>query len=129
MSENYGIPEGARSHQRRFIKTDPDEIDPHVRASLGAFCASAPEIEAAYLGRVEMTFPDCERTERWSFMVRLSIPVNKRGDGRAELMTLANRFVATHPDLAGTLGIGALADRAAPAWERNAVRVFVRESD
>jgi hypothetical protein len=129
MSEMHGLPEGAGAHQQRLLKTDPDEIDPHVRAALGEFCAFAPEVEAAYLCRVELTFPGGTQAERLSFTVRLSTPVNKPGDGSAELITLANRFVAEHPDLAGTLGIGALADRAVPAWEKNAVRVFVRERD
>jgi hypothetical protein len=129
MSETYGIPEGWGSHQQHLVKTNPDEIDPEVSAVLDEFCASGREVEAAYLGRVEMIFPDGERAERWLFMVRLAIPVKKPGDGRDELMTLANRFVAEHPDLVGTLGIGALADRAVPAWEQNAVRVFLREDD
>jgi hypothetical protein len=126
MSKTYGIPEGWGSHQQRLVKTDPDEIDPEARAVLDEFCASGPEVEAAYLGRVEMMFPGGERAERWLFMVRLATPVNEPGDGRAEMMALSRRFVAEHPDLAGTLGIGALADRAVPAWEKNAVRVFVR---
>lgn len=129
MSETYGIPEGWGSHQQRLVKTDPDEIDPEVSAVLDEFCASESEVEAAYLGRVEMIFPGGERAERWLFMVRLAISVNKPGDGRAELMTLANLFVAKHPDLAGNLGIGALSDGAVPAWEKNAVRVFVRGRD
>lgn len=76
---------------------------------------------------VEQVWPDGKATERLSFMLRLDMPVRERGDGRPELFAIANRFAVEHPDLAGTLGIGLLADRAVTAWEKNAIAIFRRD--
>ncbi len=101
---------------------------PDVRRKLCAFCADADEVEAGYVCRVEWLYPGSEPEERLSFAMKLVVPVTDRGDARAEQEAVVSRFIGEHPDLAATLGVGVLADRAVRAWEMNAQRVYPEPS-
>ena len=127
MTETNPTGDRPAAHQQRLLATTASDVEPHVHDALNRFCAASSGVEAGYVCRVEQVWPDGKATERLSFMLRLDMPVRERGDGRPELFAIANRFAVEHPDLAGSLGIGVLADRAVAAWERNGVRVFVRE--
>ncbi len=120
-------PEALEPHQRRLLPTTPDDVPPEVRDELGAFCADAPEVEAAYLCRVERIWPGRESEQRLEFSVKLARPVREREDARPETRALFHRFIREHPDLARQFGVGVLADRAVPAWQKNAQIVYTRE--
>lgn len=119
-------PEALEPHQRRLLPTTPDDVPPDVRDELGAFCADAPEVEAAYVCRVELTWPDREPEQRLQFSVKLAQPVRERDDAQPEQRALFHRFIRQHPDLARQLGVGVLADRAGPAWEKNGQKIYTR---
>jgi hypothetical protein len=120
-------PEALEPHQRRLLPTTPDDVPPDVRDELGAFCADAPEVEAAYVCRVELTWPGREPEQRLQFSLKLAQPVRERDDAQPEQRALFHRFIRHYPDLARQFGVGVLADRAAPAWDKNAQKVYTRQ--
>ena len=120
-------PEALEPHRRRLLPTTPDDVPPDVRNELGAFCADAPEVEAAYLCRVELIWPGREPEQRLQFSLKLAQPVRERHDAQPETRALFHRFIRQHPDLARQFGVGVLADRAVTAWQKNAQNVYTRE--
>ena len=74
--------------------------------------------------RVERVWPDATTEQRLSFMVKLTKPVSRPGDGHPESDAVVTRFIDQRPDLAAALGVGVLADRAVPAWDKNAQKVY-----
>ena len=120
-------PEALEPHQRRLLPTTPDDVPPDVRDELGAFCADDPDVEAAYVCRVELIWPGREPEQRLQFSVKLAQPVRERDDAQPEQRALLHRFIRQHPDLARQLGVGVLAERALPAWQKNAQNVYTRE--
>ena len=120
-------PEALEADQRRLLPTKPDDVARDVRDELGAFCADAPEVEAAYVCRVEQIWPGREPEQRLQFSVKLAQPVRERDDAQPERQAVCHRFIRQHPDLARQLGVGVLADRAIPAWEKNGQKVYSRQ--
>ncbi len=117
-------PEAFRPHQRRLLPTAPEDVSPSVHETLSLFCADAPEVEAAYVCRVERVWPDREPEQALSFAIKLTTPIREPGDAQPEQRFLSDRFIRQNPDLARELGVGVLADRAVPAWEKNAQKIY-----
>ena len=120
-------PEALEPHQERLLPTELGEVPADVRDELSAFCADAPEIEAAYVCRVERIRPGHKPDQRLQFMIKLAQPIREPDDAQPEKRALSHRFIRQHPDLARQLGIGYLADRAVPAWDKNAQKIYVRQ--
>lgn len=120
-------PEALEPHQQRLLPTTPDDVPPDVRDELGAFCADAPEVEAGYVCRVERVRPGREPQASLSFILKLARPISVPEDARSETRAVCDRFIRQHPRLARQLGVGVLADRAVPAWEKNAQKVYTRQ--
>lgn len=118
--------EALEPHQQRLLPTTPDDVPPDVRDELGAFCADAPEVEAGYVCRVERVRPGREPQESLSFIVKLARPISVPEDARSETRAVCDRFIRQHPGLARQLGVGVLADRAGPAWEKNGQKIYTR---
>ena len=120
-------PEALEPHQQRLLPTTPDDVPPDVRDELGAFCAESPEVEAGYVCRVERVWPGREPQESLSFILKLARPISVPEDARPETRAVCDRFIRQHPNLARQLGVGVLADRAIPAWEKNGQKVYSRQ--
>lgn len=117
-------PEALRPHRRRLLATAPEDVSPSVRETLSVFCAAAPEVEAAYVCRVERVWPDRKPEQTLSFAMKLTTPIREPGDAQPEKDAIRHRLIRQHPDLARELGIGVLADRAVPAWQKNAQKIY-----
>ena len=116
------LPPGFRE---RLLQTTPDVVSSDEVDAMRAFCAGEGAVEAAYVRSVERTRDD----KTWSavrFAVTLTDPVDGPDDSRSLSLELATRLTDRHPVLIRELGICVLADRAVPAWEKNAVLVFTR---
>jgi hypothetical protein len=111
-------------HRQRLLPTGPEEVPDTVRDELHAFCADVPTIEAAYVCRVERGWADREPERRLQFSVKLAQPIRQPDDAQSEKRALCNRFIREHPDLARQLGVGVLADRAVPTWDKHAQKVY-----
>lgn len=120
------IPAGAiEPHRRHLLPTGPEDVSATVRDELHAYCADAPAIEAAYVCRVERVWPGGREPERClQFSVKLAQPIREPDDAQSEKRAVCHRFIREHPDLARQLGVGVLADRAVPAWEEHAQKVY-----
>lgn len=88
------------------------------------FCASVPELEAAYICAVEHTYDTGEVVQALRFSMQLKSPVVTSDDSRALLLEVAPRLGAEHPELMRELGCGVLADAAIAVWQENALRVY-----
>jgi hypothetical protein len=92
---------------------------------LRAFCEGDEDVEAGYVCSVEQSKDD----STWNalrFEVKLRFPVDAPGDSRDVSPKLAKQFHERHPELMGEVGLRVLADRAVPAWDKNALRLFAR---
>jgi hypothetical protein len=67
-------------------------------------------------------------TRGLSFCVKLTTPVGAPSDSSEATRLLAQRLARSHPELMKQVGCGVLADRAVPAWEQYALRVFARQT-
>ena len=101
-------------------------MSPTLRDALSGFCATSPEIDTAYVCRVERIWPDARTDQRLSFIVKLTQPIREPDDAQSEQRAVCDRFIRQHPELARELGVGVLADRAVPAWDKNAQKVYER---
>ncbi|HET8741427.1 MAG TPA: hypothetical protein VFM41_02300 [Gaiella sp.] len=119
-------PEALEPHQQRLLPTSPEDVAPTVRDELGAFCEDESEVEAAYVCRVERVWPGREPQQSLSFIVKLAQPIAGPDDARSETRAVCDRFIREHADLARELGVGVLADRAVPAWDKYAQKVWAR---
>lgn len=116
-------PEALEPHQQRLLPTTPEDVA-KVRAELRAFCSGVPEVDAAYVCRVERVWPGREPRQSLQFIVKLAQPIAGPDDARSQTRAVCDRFIREHPDLARELGVGVLADRAVHAWDKNAQKVY-----
>jgi biotin carboxylase len=91
---------------------------------LRAFCASVPELEAAYVCAVENIYDNGETVQALRFSMQLKGPVVTSDDSRALLLEVAPRLGSEHPDLMRELGCGVLGDAAIAVWEENALQIY-----
>ena len=112
--------------RQRLLPTPAGSVPAEYAETLRAFCATVPEIEAAYVCAVENVHDGAEPAQALSFSVQLTSPVDTAADSHTVLGAIAPRLAESHPELMRELGCGVLADRAVPAWRQHALRVFTR---
>ena len=110
--------------RQRLLPTPAGSVPAEYAETLRAFCATVPEIEAAYVCAVENVHDGAEPAQALSFSVQLTSPVDTPDDSRAALRAIATRLGELHPNLMHELGV--LADRAVPARHAHALRVYAR---
>jgi hypothetical protein len=114
----------AAPHRERILPTPAGSVDVETAAALHAFCATMPQIAAAYVCAVEIIYESGELERRLRFSVQLAGPVVTSDETHAVLRRLAPRFGSEHPHLMRELGCGVLGDAAIAAWQENALRVY-----
>ena len=112
--------------RQRLLPTPAGSVPAEYAETLRVFCATVPEIEAAYVCAVENVYDGAEPAQALSFCVQLTQPVDTAADSRATLSAIAPMLAELHPALMRELGCGVLADRAVPAWQEHALRVYAR---
>ena len=122
------IPPTPAGFRERLLRTAPDVVPVEYVDSLRAFCREAETVEAGYVCAVERWREGAEPETALRFCMKLTTPVDSPGDSREQSRELAIRLHELHPELMHDLHCGVLADRAVPAWERYALRVFPAEA-
>jgi hypothetical protein len=112
--------------RQRLLPTPAGSVPAEYAETLRAFCATVPEIEAAYVCAVENVYDGAEPVQALRFCAQITSPVDTAADSQAVLAAIAPRLAEAHPELMRELGCGVLADRAVPAWQEHALRVYAR---
>jgi len=111
--------------RERVLKTAADAVSAERLDDLRAFCEGDEDVAAGYVCSVEQSKDD----STWNvlrFAVKLLFPVDAPGDSRDVSQKFAKQFHERHQELMGEVGLRVLADRAVPAWDKNALRLFAR---
>ena len=117
---------GSPPLREHLLPTDATAVDAATIAAIRAFCEESPEIDAAYVCSAERERAGAAPERVVQLAVKLSSPVSEPEDARAQSRQLAHRLSHDYPELMRRLGYSVLADRAVPAWEHYAVKVFSR---
>jgi hypothetical protein len=125
MAGDGTAPPGPFGFQEHLLTTSSDVVPDECVERLRAFCDAEEAVETAYICAVERQ-RDEAAWKALSFAVKLTSPVDGPDDSRAASLGLATRLKGLHPELMRELGFGVLADRAVPAWETFALRIFAR---
>ena len=112
--------------RERLLPTNEDAADRDVADAISRFCASSPEIEAAYVCSTERQREGEDPVTALRLAFKLCKPVDRSADSRQSHHLLLERLMRSEAGLAERLGCGVLADRAVPAWEKHGVRIFAR---
>jgi hypothetical protein len=96
--------------------------------ALRAFCDGSPGVATGYVCAIERKRAGEQPSRGLSFCVKLTTLVGAPGDSGEANRLLAQRLARSHPELMQQVGCGVLADRAVPAWEQHALRVFARKT-
>ena len=113
------------SLRQRLLDTPVEKVPPELAAAVKAFCEPIPEIQAAYIGLVEVTrdfdFPQVQLAAAFE----LTSPPTGTPDDR-ELRHVAFAFYDELPDSIQVGGCNFLGADALPVWNEKAWQVFSR---
>ena len=119
-------PQRRPGFRQRLLPTPAAGVPAEYAETLRVFCATVPEIEAAYICAVEQVYDGAEPVQALRFCAQITSPADSPADSRAILSAIAPKLAEAHPELMRELGCGVLADRAVPAWHAHALRVYAR---
>lgn len=114
----------ASGYWQRLLPTIRSDVPDVYVDGLATFCAEAREIERGYVCAVRVERDGAEPEQRLMFCVKLRSPVSAPEDSREVRRRLFALLSRSRPEIARTLGLGVMADRAVDLWERTALRVY-----
>ena len=112
--------------EQRLLTTTADDVPDAMRDTLRAFCEATPEVESAWVCRIESRAPGREAEERLRFAVKLKGRYDVPDEGVAGARLLMSRLSEPQRELIAELGLAVLADRAVAAWDAKAEMIYRR---
>jgi hypothetical protein len=114
-------------HVEQLLDTAPNDVPTDYAVALGRFCSVTPGVERGYICAVRIEREGVDPEDVLKFSMKLETPVSEPEDSREAALSVLKALSRSEPQLLRELGgVGVLADRAVPAWEARAVRVWPR---
>jgi hypothetical protein len=114
------------SLRQRLLDTPVEKVPPELAAAVKAFCEPIPEIQAAYIGLVEVTRDFDFPQEQLAAAFELAEPSVETPEGDRELHLVADKFYDELPETIQAGGCNFLGADALPVWNEKAWQVFSR---